>query len=170
LSQVHSLLTLHEDVNNPVRPFHKSFPDFITSSMRCTNQRFYIPSHHHLDILAGCLRLMNQTLEKNMCCLPECVKNSEVNDLQERIEKHINKALQYACRSWHKHLVDGPTAHRQEVASSLHHFLETKFLFWLEVLSVLGTVRNAIDALDLAAKWSQVSGPFLNGELHSFTN
>ena len=158
LLQVHSLLALHEDdANSPIRPFHKSFPDYITSSTRCINQRFYIPPHHHLEILAGCLRLMNQTLEKNMCCLPEGVKNSEVNDLQEKTDQYINKALQYACRSWHKHLVDEPTPHRQEITSALHDFFETKFLFWLEVLSVLGAVRNAIDALDVAAKWLQVS-------------
>ena len=158
LLQVYSLLALHEDdANNPVRPFHKSFPDYITSSTRCTNPKFYIPSHHHLDILACCLRLINETLEKNMCCLPECAKNSEVNNLQERTDQCINKALQYACRSWHKHLVNEPTAHKQEITSALHHFFETKFLFWLEVLSVLGAVRNAVDALDVAAKWLQVS-------------
>ena len=161
LSQVHSLLALYEDANNPIRPLHKSFPDYITSSTRCTNRRFYIPSHHHLEILAGCLRLMNQTLEKNMCCLPEYVKNSEVNDLQERTEQHINTALQYACRSWHKHLVNEPTDNREEITSALHDFFETKFLFWLEVLSVLGAVRNAVDALDVAAKWLQVSCLFV---------
>jgi len=30
------------------------------------------------------------------------------------------------------------------------------FLFWLEVLSVLGTIRNAVDALEVAAKWLEV--------------
>jgi hypothetical protein len=38
----------------------------------------------------------------------------------------------------------------------LHRFLEGKFLFWLEVLSVLGTPRDAIDALDVAAKRLEV--------------
>jgi hypothetical protein len=31
LSSANSLLVLHEDINHPVRPFHKSFPDFITN-------------------------------------------------------------------------------------------------------------------------------------------
>ena len=42
LSSVNSLLILQEDVNHPVRPFHKSFPDFITDPTRCINPRFHI--------------------------------------------------------------------------------------------------------------------------------
>jgi len=159
LSSVHSLLhALPEDVNYPVRPFHKSFPDFITDPGRCINPRFQIsPPDHHLELLLGCLDLMNQTLEKNMCNLPEAVKNSEVDDLEERREKYISHALQYACKSWHKHLIYSYTAHTPRITSTLHHFLEKKFLCWLEVLSVLGAVRDAVDSLGVAARWLGVS-------------
>ena len=156
LSSVHSLLIYHEDINHPVRPFHKSFPDFITNSSRCTNQRFHIPLHHHLELLFSCLKLMNQTLEKNMCHLPEAVKNSEVDDLQEMAEGYINHSLQYACKSWHKHLVNQPITKRQEITSAIHYFLEKKFLCWLEALSIFGAVRNAVEALQVATKWLEV--------------
>ena len=157
LSSVHSLLILPEDINHPVRPFHKSFPDFLTNPTRCTNQRFHIPPCHNLELLVSLLKLMNQTLEKNMCHLPEAVKNSEVDNLKERTEECINHALQYACKSWHKHLVNEPTNNRHEITSALRYFLEKKFLCWLEVLSVLGAMRNAIDALQVAIKWLDVS-------------
>jgi len=158
LSSVHSLLTLQEDANYPVQPFHKSFPDFITDPARCTNPRFQIsPPDHHLELLLGCLELMNQTLEKNMCNLPEAVRNSEVVDLEERKKQYISHALQYACKSWHKHLINRYTVHASKITSTLHHFLEKKLLCWLEVLSVLGAVRDAIDALEVAAKWLEVS-------------
>ena len=82
LSSVHSLLILQEDINSPVRPFHKSFPDFIVDPDRCTIKRFHIsPPTHHLDLLMGCLDIMNRTLEKNMCKLPDAVTNSDVGDL-----------------------------------------------------------------------------------------
>jgi hypothetical protein len=156
LLSTNSLLILHEDINHPVRPFHKSFPDFITNPDRCTNQRFHIPPHHHLELLVSCLKLMNQTLERNMCHLPEAVKNSEVDGLKERVEEHINHALQYACKSWHKHLINGSTVNRYDITSVLHSFLETKFLHWLEALSVLGAVRNAVDGLQAAMQWLEV--------------
>ena len=92
-----------------------------------------------------------------MCHLPESVKNSEVDDLKERTEQYINNGLQYACRSWHKHLIGDPASNNAEVASVLQYFLENKFLCWLEVLSVLGACRNAVDALNVASKWLEVS-------------
>jgi hypothetical protein len=150
LSSVNSLLILQEDPNLPVQPFHKSFPDFITSPTRCTNQRFHIsPPDHHLELLICCLKLMNQMLEKNMCKLPDAVENSDVSDLKERSEKYINPALRYACVSWHMHLIGAHTTagHMTTIIPTLCQFLEKKFLFWLEVLSVIGATRNAVDAL-----------------------
>jgi len=156
LSSVGSLL-VQEDIGSPVRPFHKSFPDFITDPTRCTDERFCVsPPSHHAEILVGCLKLMNRTLEENMCELPDTVMNSEVGDLHERIERYLDPALQYACKSWHKHLVDENTTRTPAVTSALHHFLEKKFLFWLEVLSVLGAAREAVDALEVAASWLEV--------------
>ena len=158
LSSLHSLFILQEDISYPVQPFHKSFPDFITDPARCTNQRFLIsPPDYHLELLLGCLELMNKTLERNVCNLPEAVRNSEVDDLKERREKYISHALQYACGSWHKHLTDNHTPHTPKITSTLHHFLEKKFLCWLEVLSILGAVRAAVDALETVKNWLEVS-------------
>ncbi|KAF9646211.1 YVTN repeat-like/Quino protein amine dehydrogenase, partial [Thelephora ganbajun] len=158
LSSIHSLLTLQEDIDQPVRPFHKSFPDFIVDPARCVNRRFHVsPPNHHIELLIGCLNLMNRTLEKNMCKLPDAVANSEVPDLRERTQRYISPTLQYACKSWHKHLVDEHTARTPKITSVLHCFLEKKFLFWLEVLSVLGAAREAVDALEMAAEWMEAS-------------
>jgi hypothetical protein len=155
LSSVNSLLILQEDPNHPVRPFHKSFPDFIGDSARCTDERFHIsPPKHHLELLIHSLGLMNRMLKKNMCNLQDAVANSDVGDLKERSDK-INLALRYACVSWHVHLA-GTCAipdHTSAVTPALHQFLEEKFLFWLEVLSILGATRNAIEALQEATDW-----------------
>ena len=163
LSSVNSLLIFQAGVDDPqVRPFHKSFPDFITDPIRCTNQRFLIsPSDHHLKLLIGCLDLMNRALEKNMCKLPDGVANSDVSDLKQRTERYIDPALRYACMSWHTHLVglvetNTIPAHAPTITLTLHRFLETKFLFWLEVLSVVGAVRNAVEALQVTTDWLEV--------------
>ena len=157
LSSVHSLLLLQENNDHPVRPFHKSFPDFITDPERCVNQRFHIsPPDHHMELLIGCLELMTRGLKKNMCQLPDAVINSEVDDLQKRANRYIGGDLQYACRSWHKHLVEVAPSRVPEITPVLHRFLEGKFLFWLEVLSVLDAAREAVNALDMAARWLKV--------------
>ena len=159
LLSVHSLLILQENIDHPVRPFHKSFPDFMVDPTRCTNKRFYIsPPDHHPKLLVGCLNLMNGRLEKNICKLPDAVANSDVDNLEEQIRQYVTPDLQYACRSWHTHLVSTckASAHALAIMPSLHQFLETKFLFWLEILSVLGAARNAVDALQIVVDWLEV--------------
>ena len=126
LSSVHSLLTFDEDPDHPVRPFHKSFPDFIVDPGRCTNPRFRVhPSNQHANLLVGCLELMNRTLEQNMCRLPDGVTNLEVDDLKERTKQYVSEALEYACRSWHKHIIGNMSTRALEI---LHQFLTEKFL------------------------------------------
>ena len=159
LSSAQSLLILQEDINYPIRPFHKSFPDFIIDPDRCADRRFHVsPSHHHSQLLIGCLHLMSRTLERNMCKLPEGVSNSDINDLKERTKRYIDPALQYACRSWHIHIVGRHTTSVDApgITSAMHRFLESSFLFWLEVLSVVGAARNAVDALRAVAGWLEV--------------
>ena len=156
LSSLQSLLVLREDTDLPVRPFHRSFPDFIVDPARCTNARFRVcPPDHHTELLSGCLETMNRELERNMCKLPDGVVNSEVIDLKEKAKEHIGQALEYACRSWHKHLVGMIPA---RIAPVLHRFLEEKFLFWLEVLSILGASREAVEAMEVIekCKWTEV--------------
>ena len=150
LEALHSILNF-KDRDHPTWPFHKSFPDFIIDPTRCIDQRFHVsPPVHHSELLMGCLELMSQ-LEKNMCKLRDGVANSEVSGLKERTERCIDPALQYACESWHKHLVHA--ARTPEVISVLHRFLKDKFLFWLEVISVLGSVRSAAHSLGATKKW-----------------
>ena len=159
LSSFHSLLVLHQDASHPVRPFHKSFPDFLVDPARCINPKFHVsPPDHHSELVIGCLELMNGRLKKNMFGFPDGSTNDEADDLQKRAEGNIDHGLRYACELWHRHLVDASTAptHMVKITSVLHQFLEQKFIFWLEVLSILGTVRNAVDALDVARKWLEV--------------
>ena len=172
LSSVHSLLLL-QTVDHPVRPYHKSFPDFIVDPARCTDKRFHVfPPDYHSELLIGCLELLNRKLEKNMCDLPNAVANDEVGDLRERAEQHIGHDLRYACSSWHKHFVDAHTApaHTAKIISVLHQFLQGKFLFWLEVLSVLGAARDAVEALEAAAKWLEVCHVYTLGVFPKFTH
>ena len=153
LMSVRSLLALREDPEYPVRSFHKSFPDFIADPTRCLDKRFFISyPDHHTELALQCLTLMNRDLEKNMCSVPDYALNSEVGDLSEMVKNRIREPLRYACRSWYKHLV---LAERQTqaVASTLRQFLEDEFLFWLEVLSVLGAAGDAVRALDATNKW-----------------
>ena len=67
LTSVQSLLVLDEDPTQPVKPSHKSFPDFITDPSRCSDTRFYIsPEHLHFELVTNCLRVMNGGLYQDL--------------------------------------------------------------------------------------------------------
>ena len=93
-----------------------------------------------------------------MCKLPDTVADSDVSDLEERTEQYINSALRYACLSWYTHLIgtDTTPAHVPTISPALHQSLETKFLFRLEVLGVLGAARNTVEALQITTDWLEV--------------
>ena len=155
LTLVQSLFALDDNLNHPVKPFHKSFPDFITDPSRCLDRRFYIsPGNLHLELAMNCLRVMNEGLKQNLLSLPDYALNSEIEDLRTRIKARVGIALQYASQSWHHHL----TAARGDVTdivSRLRVFLTEKLLAWLEVVSALGAARGAVVALEQLIPWLQ---------------
>ena len=155
LTSVHSLFAIEEDFSQPVKPFHKSFPDFITDPLRCADARFYIsPGNLHLELAMNCLRAMNEGLEQNLLSLPDYALNSEVEDLETRIDDRISLVLRYCCQFWDCHLTK-TVGDVIDILPRLRIFLEEKFLAWLEVLSVLGATRGAVAALDQLIIWLQ---------------
>ena len=95
-----------------------------------------------------------------MCSIPDYALNSNVDDLPGRIKKSgICGALEYACRSWYKHLVR-TTDQTTDVVAALCCLLERKFVFWLEVLSIVGAVGDAARALATTVKWLKKVCPY----------
>ena len=151
LERIQSLLVLPSDPNKPVRPFHKSFLDFMTDRTRCTDPRFYISPSRHIDLFMCCLKTMRKPL-KNIPSLPHCDLVHKLEDLPRIEKRNIYGALQYACRSWHRHLVllVNPTP---DVLSALLDLLEEKFVFWLVVLKALDDFAKSYEAIENAMLW-----------------
>ena len=145
LGLIQPLLRLNEDPNQPVNPFHKLLSDLLTSPIRCIDNRFYIPpAKFHSEIALNCLKLINETLGDSFSFYSQNPMVPEVKHLDERI------ALKYACTSWHNHL----SKSREDIpplVPALFHFLEDRFVPWLEVLGVLGV--DPRDALNKTILW-----------------
>ena len=156
LRSLHSLLLVPESEADPIRIFHKSFPDFLTDRGRCKDDRFFVdPPAHHIDILFSCFRLMKEKLRKNICGLDGCPTLSEVKDLPTRRETCIGGALEYACRFWTKHLakIPGNGPHAEQVQEAIDEFFTKRLLFWIEVLSLAGNLNVGVYALDDIEQW-----------------
>ena len=156
LRTLHSLLLIPDNTEDPVRIFHKSFPDFLLNPGRCTNKQLFVdPPIYHREILLSCLNVMKQGLKKNICNLDGYTFNSRVEDLPARRVAYIGDTLWYACRFWTNHLMkvpsDGPEG--EEVQKELDKFFTTCLLSWIEVLSLMGHIDIGVYSLNNVEQW-----------------
>ncbi|KAF8702671.1 WD40 repeat-like protein, partial [Rhizoctonia solani] len=133
---------LHTKDDNRIRFYHPSFKDFITTPSR--SGPFCIQlSQYDAEPTVCCLRIMHRDLRFNICGLETShLLNSEVPDLQDRIEAYIGPALKYACTHWIDHFI---TSFNQTAVDEVRKLLEgPKLLYWIEVMSLFNCVDKAI--------------------------
>ena len=156
LRALHSLLLIPDSMQDPVRIFHKSFPDFLMDPRRCKVERFYInPSVHHQEILLSCFKLMGERLKRNICNLGDYSSLHKVEDLPTRRKSQIGDALGYACQFWAKHLAEVPNrgCGVEEVHKAIDKFFTTHLLFWIEVLSLMEILNVGVYTLKNIHQW-----------------
>ena len=156
LRTLHSVLLVPAGTEDPVRIFHKSFPDFLTDPGRCTDHRFFIdPSAYHKEILLSCLNVMKERLKRNICHLDDHVVLSKIEDLPTLRTIHIGSTLEYACQFWTSHLANiSDISHGvEEVHNAVDDFFTTGFLFWIEVLVLMRNLDISVYAINEIEKW-----------------
>lgn len=129
-----------------VQIIHLSFREFMTSHIQLTRPEILCGTPTQQQALASDLmKVMQLELKFNICDLPTSyLQNVDMPDLQFRLDRCIPGHLRYACQFWVDHLVVSYDSHGAQMAT---HLLFEKFLFWLEVLSLLGMVKCASKAL-----------------------
>jgi hypothetical protein len=155
LHPFHSLL-LVPDTEDPVRAFHKSFPDFLMDPDRCKDKHFFVDrSVHHEELLLSCLDLMKQGLKRNICNLDNYTTLKKVKDLPAQRRACVGDALEYACRFWTKHLLETPRSGNsvEKVQKEVEEFFTTCLLSWIEVLSLMESLDIGVYALNDISQW-----------------
>ncbi|KAH7925764.1 WD40 repeat-like protein [Leucogyrophana mollusca] len=155
LPDLSSVLLVSEDEKQPVRIYHASFRDFLTTPQR--SKRYFVdaPVYHRL-LARLCLEFMTGHLKRDMCSIGDpSTFNSEVKDLPERCDQHIDEATRYACRHWAYHL--GQIPHEgganDNLINVLLTFSRTSILYWVETLSLIGALDSAVTMLRDAIIW-----------------
>jgi AAA ATPase domain len=138
------------DHTRPIIPLHTSFRDFLTNK---TSNVFYVDlGHAHEQLADSCLGLMLHDLKFNICELESSyLANCDVPDLDSRVAKYVPPALSYACVCWADHLEH--LDFLEDLLAKLESLFETKFLFWLEVLSLKSSVAIGLRELSNLLKW-----------------
>ena len=94
-------------------------------------------------------------MKRNICNLDDQAALSEIEDLPIQKATHIGDALEYACCFWTKHLakVSSSSGGVEEACRAINTFFETGFLFWIEVLVLMGKLDIGIYALNDIQQW-----------------
>ncbi len=147
-------LTSILQVGETIRITHPSLFDFFTTDHRCNDDRFYINSSDQNRILTvQCFLVMSELLRRDICGINDPTKfNSDVLDLDDRLQEHVPEHLRYACQFWSLYLADIPVGD-DEIYDKATEFLFEHFLHWLEVTSLLGKVDSVFPMLKQAKRW-----------------
>jgi len=150
LSRLHSVVHVPEEDDVPgLRTVHASFGDYLHG--RAASHLRFTRTFGQAVLAHGCLDVMGGHLHFNISHSPSSFHSNTPTRPDE-----ITLALEYACLHWAHHVVACEA--RNETVSdvpSLHIEISQKFrpnfLFWLEVLSVLGKIRLATGLLSIAS-------------------
>ncbi|CAI7609840.1 unnamed protein product, partial [Penicillium glandicola] len=150
LDQLHSVLSVPNSFDIPVRILHLSFRDFLLAHHK-DESKFWIDEKYANQRLAErCRQIMQDSLEKNICKLPsEGIQRNEISN--DSIQHYISPELKYACRYWAHHLVQCT-----DLPSMMHNaylFFQVHFLHWVEAMSLLrltSVVSGILDILQTA--------------------
>ena len=153
LVHLQSIIFLTEPEDTP-RIYHKSFPDFITDSKRCSHDpRFHVLiGIQHARIARNCFRVMDEQLRENICDLKFPEKYLDNHEIQHLMGDRISRELQYACLHWATHLLSSEKD--DDLFSLLERFSSVHLLHWLEVLSLIGRLEVGYMALNYAMKFT----------------
>ncbi|KAH9487249.1 Vegetative incompatibility protein HET-E-1 [Psilocybe cubensis] len=143
-----------------IRPLHASFPEFLLDEKR-SGEFFIDMSRIHVDLATASLSIMKEQLRFNICQLPSSyLPNSEVEDLDQRINDCISRELSYSSRFWTNHL-QLAEYHVILVDAMREFFNHERLLFWIEILSLLKLVNTCAQAMWSVIKWVSGGNCFL---------
>ncbi|KAL6229117.1 hypothetical protein BDW75DRAFT_225650 [Aspergillus navahoensis] len=112
----------------------------------------------HQKIALHCLQIMKDRLKRNICGLSSY--GTEKGDINSQIvDQHLSADLQYSCRYWVHHLRQSRCGISE---FPVLPFLRTNFLHWLEALSLMGVLSEAVGMIDMLQAVVMVSLSLFN--------
>ena len=146
LDNLHSVLSIPDDENTPVRLLHLSFRDFLVDPKRRGQSAFWVDERQvHERLAMQCLTLLNKSLKQDICDLEDPgILYCEIS--KQLIERRLTPAIQYACLFWVYHL--GESKDKIRDGDQTHQFLSQHILHWLEAMSLLGRVPEVNRMID----------------------
>ncbi|KIM21691.1 hypothetical protein M408DRAFT_80136, partial [Serendipita vermifera MAFF 305830] len=140
------------DCQDTLRVHHQSFVDFLVDHAVCPAGFWIDREDGHRHLTHACLKTMNSGLRFNIYGLKSSyIRNSDVQDLPSLVESHISMHLSYSSLFWAGHLAE--IASDEVIHGYLLEFMHERFLFWLEVLSLMKRVNLVSSMIKTLVDW-----------------
>jgi hypothetical protein len=144
------------DTKALLRIRHYSLKDFLLNEKACPPAFHIKLDHWNQALTLACLNTMKSGLKFNICGLESSyIRNSDVPNLESRVETCIHPEISYSCLFWTEHL--SKSHNNDELHSGIQDFLDNRFLYWLEVLSLCKRMNQTSGILKLLIDWMIVS-------------
>lgn len=137
---LHSVINIPVDDSHKISVLHASFPDYLRDGQQRHGSWFLSAEEAHRYLAKGCMETMLQKLYFNIA---EAKSSFLLNGAQKLA--HISGDIAYACHHWQDHVIASSKPH--DIIQLVERLMSTKFLYWVEVLSVLDLVHSAITSL-----------------------
>ncbi|KAI9667819.1 MAG: hypothetical protein M1821_000638 [Bathelium mastoideum] len=148
LDSLHSVLSVPNNKEVPIRPLHLSFREFLIDPEKRGRSPFWVDEKStHKQLASHCLELMSgpSGLRQNICSLsgPEALR-SGIDE--ETVASSLSPPLQYACCHWVDHLEQS----QQNIIDGdmTHLFLQKHLLHWFEALILVREWNRRVQLLD----------------------
>lgn len=142
LKRLQAVVHVPDEYDQPgLRTLHASFGDFLLE--RAASRIRISPLHGDDGLARGCLRLLRKRLHFNI----SQTSSSYEPNLPATLDS-ISLSLKYACMQWVYHVAKLPRS--PILDDEIYDILRPQFMFWLEVMSVLGQVQRAAAMLLIA--------------------
>ncbi|KAH7339068.1 WD40-repeat-containing domain protein [Rhizoctonia solani] len=155
--RVSSALSLLGSVLNPpgvtglVSTLHASFPDYIFDNKRSGPYFCDLGEVNH-GMAQRCFSIMTKQLCFNICDLETSfIPDTQIKDVQARINNMIPSSLAYACRYWANYV--GFSHKSDDLLATLDEFLSDRLLFWIEVLNLRREMIMGVEGLLKTKDW-----------------
>ncbi|KAH8822443.1 WD40-repeat-containing domain protein [Flagelloscypha sp. PMI_526] len=152
VNSLHSVL-FTRGLGEPIYVIHASFRDFVVSRaqglFKCD-----LPSIH-LGLSKACLGGMEEKLKFNICDIESSFTIN--SDILPPPFKSIGETLAYACRHWWAHVTRCTPGGQEGIQKRIGEMMETKGLFWIEVMTLLGDERRSQNILTEISETSSMA-------------
>ena len=145
LQHLHSVILVPLSNTDPLRIFHQSFANFLTTPGPCSSAFHIQEREYHTRLLIQCLTLM---AEQDQLEINQAIQGEWING------GSLSPELEYACTRWVGHLVYCDPSN-DAVASRLVRFMGSNFAWWIQKMASLpGEYLDAIKSMQRADRWA----------------